>query len=138
MASKIHREMTNVILEFSRQQYIRQENQEWMIMMDDSPDWHSPPAINGHRPDVYIQSTHSKVVIIGEAKTESDLMTPRSKNQIDGFIDYLAEQEGQSILILCVALNQVSNARHLVESSESAKKITIHLIDRSKYDHFHA
>lgn len=139
MVSEIHKEMTNAILEFSRQKYIRQKNREWMIMMDDSPHWHSPPNIEGYRPDLYIWSERYKVTIIGEAKTENDFMTPRSRNQISKFIDHLSGREGQSILILCVALNQVNNAQNLVESSKSGKKkITIHLIDRSKYDHFHA
>ena len=128
--------MTHVILEFSLQQYIKQRNQEWMIMMDGSSDWHSPPIIKGCRPDLYIQSKHSKITIIGEAKTENDTITSRSKNQIGKFIDYLICREGQSVLILCVALNQVNNARNLVKSDElDKKKITVHLIDRSKYDH---
>ena len=138
MASKVHKEMTGVILEFARQEYTGPDNQKWSVMMDDCPDWHSPPVIKGYRPDLYIRGRHSKVTIIGEAKTENDLMTPRSKNQIGRFIDYLTEQDGLSILILCVALNQISDARHLIESSESAKRITTHLIDATKYDHFHA
>lgn len=138
MASRVHKEMTGAIFEFARQEYTGLDNQKWWIMMDDCPEWHPPPPIKGHRPDLYIQGRYSKVTIIGEAKTENDLMTPRSKNQIGGFIDHLAEQDGQSILILCVALNQISNARHLIGSSEPAKRITTHLIDRTKYDHFHA
>lgn len=138
MVSKIHKEMTGAILEFVRQEYTGPDNQKWMVMVDGCPDWHPPPAVKGHRPDLYIQSKYSKVTIIGEAKTENDLMTPRSKNQIGGFIDYLVEREGQSIFILCVALNQVSNARYLIRSNEPVKRITTHLIDRSKYDHLHA
>lgn len=138
MASKVHKEMTGAILEFARQQYTGPDNQKWWVTVDDCPDWHSPPIIEGYRPDLYIRSKHSKVAIVGEAKTENDLMTPRSKNQIGGFIDYLAERDGQSILILCVTLNQVSDARHLIRSSESAKRITTHLIDTTQHEHFHA
>ena len=138
MAGIVHKEMTDAILEFARQKYIGSNDQEWLVSMDDCPGHHSPPTIGGHRPDLYIRNTRTKVTIIGEAKTENDFMTLRSKNQISGFIDYLAELEGQSILILCVALNQLGNARHLIESSKPAQRITTHLIDRSKYDHFHA
>ena len=138
MTSRVHKEMTDTILEFARREYTGLDDQKWWVMVDDCPDWHPPPTIKGHRPDLYIRGKHSKVTIIGEAKTENDLMTPRSKNQICGFIDFLAERDGQSILILCVALNQVSNARHLIKSSEPAKKITTHLIDRNKHDHYHA
>ena len=106
--------------------------------MDHCPDWHSPPTIKGYRPDLHIWNKCSRITIIGEAKTEGDLMTNRSQKQINGFIDYLAERKEDAILILCVALNQVSDARYLIASNQTSKKITTHVIDRSKYEHHHA
>lgn len=129
MAGIVHKETTDALLEFARREYVRSNDQGGLVSMDGCLDRHSPSAIRRHRPGLYIRNNRASVAIIGEAKTENDFMTPRSKNQISGFIDYLAELEGQSILILCIALNQFGNAQRFIESSKPAKRRKNNCVD---------
>ena len=49
-----------------------------------------PQRIGGHLPDLYAQDVPRTFVIIGEAKTQADLITPRSRRQLASFVRYLA------------------------------------------------
>lgn len=48
-----------------------------------------PPKINGRLPDLYAENVPRTFIIIGEAKTYDDLITPRSHSQIADFMSYL-------------------------------------------------
>ena len=48
-----------------------------------------PQRIGGHLPDLYAEDVPRTFVVIGEAKTYSDLITPRSRRQLDAFMRYL-------------------------------------------------
>lgn len=52
-----------------------------------------PQRIGGHLPDLYAQDVPRTFVVIGEAKTQSDLITPRSRRQLAAFVRYLALHE---------------------------------------------
>ena len=52
-----------------------------------------PQRISGHLPDLYAQDVPRTFVVIGEAKTQADLITPRSRRQLASFVRYLALHE---------------------------------------------
>ena len=88
-----------------------------------------PPNIFGSVPDVFgIDAPHT-VTIIGEAKTEKDLSTLRSKAQIKAFYEYLSYQTGGN-LILAVPPNSLVSAKTFVkrlshENDRAAVNVTV-------------
>lgn len=105
------------ILEFTRQGCIKSSNQKWLLMVDGCPDWCSPRTNKGHRPDLYVWGAKSKGTIVKEVKTESDLITSRSKNQIDGFIDYLTKRERKNTLTQQILQPNIEEALRLLPST---------------------
>ena len=70
-----------------------------------------PPKISGSVPDVFGFDTPRSVTIIGEAKTDNDLTTARSRAQIEGFYEFLTYQEsGNLILAVSPAAFATANA----------------------------
>lgn len=49
-----------------------------------------PQRIGNHLPDIYAEDVPRSFVVIGEAKTQLDLVSPRSRRQIRAFIRHLA------------------------------------------------
>ena len=49
-----------------------------------------PQRIGPHLPDLYAEDVPRTFVVIGEAKTQADLVSPRSRGQIGAFLRYLA------------------------------------------------
>lgn len=72
-----------------------------------------PPRINGHVPDVYAVDAPPTVMIVGEAKTQKDLETIRSREQIGCFLDHLAVRPN-GVFILAVPLEAAATARGII------------------------
>jgi hypothetical protein len=73
-----------------------------------------PPPIFGCVPDVFGIDTPHTITIIGEAKTDADLTTPRSKAQISAFYEYLSYQN-RGRLILAVPQASAVSARTMLK-----------------------
>jgi hypothetical protein len=73
-----------------------------------------PPKIHGFVPDVFAQDAPRTTVIIGEAKTISDLQTVHSQMQVEAFLRFLAAQEN-GIFILAVPWPVAVTARQIAE-----------------------
>ena len=76
-----------------------------------------PPRINGHRPDVYAQATNPDLVVVGEAKTEADLESERSRKQLLSFLRF-CQLHSNSCLVVAVpwyaertAMNMLGNLK---------------------------
>ena len=48
-----------------------------------------PPLIEGFRPDIYAHNKQSKLVVIGEAKTDNDIDTKHTYVQVRSFLNHL-------------------------------------------------
>src|SRR5687767_12395891 len=72
-----------------------------------------PPRINGFLPDIYAVDAPSSIVILGEAKTVSDLETDHSKRQISAFLTYVSQQH-RGVLLLAVPWQASATARNLL------------------------
>ena len=58
-----------------------------------------PPKIDGHILDVYAKTLVGESVVIGESKTPLDLESPRTKEQLTAFINYLDKRQ-KSVLVV--------------------------------------
>ena len=58
-----------------------------------------PPKIGNFRPDIYAANAPTTMVIIGEAKTASDLETTHSRKQFFSYLRYLALYPGSTLLV---------------------------------------
>jgi hypothetical protein len=75
--------------------YIGREHAQLGIVNDLSSPLRAekPSRIDGFVPDVYAFDAPLTTVIIGEAKTQDDLETERSRKQMAGFLSYLGLQK---------------------------------------------
>ena len=73
-----------------------------------------PSRIDGFVPDVYAFDAPLTTVIIGEAKTQKDLETERSRKQMTAFLSFLGLQ-GTGIFILAVPWHLKRSAAVIVE-----------------------
>lgn len=60
-----------------------------------------PRTIDGFIPDLFASDLPTTFEIVGEAKTPSDMDTPRSRRQLQAFLDYLRIRPG-SVFLLAV------------------------------------
>lgn len=78
-----------------------------------------PPPVAGFIPDVYATDVPTTLIIIGEAKTASDLESDRSRAQIGAFLAHLV-QVPSGIFVLSVPLTASATARRVVASAQQA------------------
>ena len=78
-----------------------------------------PQRIGGHLPDLYAQDVPRTFVVIGEAKTQADLITPRSRRQLASFVRYLALHEA-AFFYLAVPFIARPTATKLMRELEAA------------------
>lgn len=74
-----------------------------------------PCRIDGFVPDVYAFDAPLTTVIIGEAKTQDDLETDRSRKQMTAFLSFLCHQQC-GIFILAVPWQAKRRAHAIVEA----------------------
>ncbi len=104
--SMVKRLKSNVINEFGAESLI--------IFSDDGlKDSEPPPLIGGTRPDLYANDPITDFHIVGEAKTETDLLTTRSKKQIYDQLEFLSHKT-QHLYILLVPFGSLSTGRSIV------------------------
>ena len=72
-----------------------------------------PPRVGGFVPDVYATDVPTTRTLIGEAKTQRDLETDHSRQQIEAFLSYLA-QTPNGVFVLSVPLPAGATARRQV------------------------
>ncbi len=72
-----------------------------------------PGQIAGYTPDVHCRTIPASFVILGEAKTFSDFLTPRTAPQLTAFIRFLTMQPDPT-LVLATPLGAEGAARSLV------------------------
>lgn len=72
-----------------------------------------PPRIGGFVPDVYATDVPTTRTLIGEAKTQKDLETEHSRQQIEAFLHHLAHTPS-GVFVLSVPLAAAATARRQV------------------------
>ena len=72
-----------------------------------------PPRIEGYVPDVFVTDVPTTTTLIGEAKTQQDIETDHSRQQISAFLSYLSKTP-RGIFVLSVPLAASATARRLL------------------------
>ena len=72
-----------------------------------------PPKIEGHVPDVFVTDVPTTMTLIGEAKTQRDIDTEHSRQQIFAFLSYLSKTP-QGIFVLSVPFGAGAMARRVL------------------------
>ena len=138
MPSNQHQDMVSAIHKFFCEEYGHLDRHKWIIRMDHDKSEFTPKLLNGRRPDFQASRYSPDMLVIGEAKSTDDIQTERSQNQINSFIHYLASLNQTSVLILCVALCNISDAKRLIRSHEKHRVVKVRLIDQLGYEYRHA
>jgi hypothetical protein len=112
--------------------YVEQEFAalDWLAIYDDTAEpfrGEKPPHIGGYVPDVFAADTPRSTTIIGEAKTLYDLNTQRSRDQIKGFLDYLAPLPN-GVFILATPLLAAGRARSIVASAQRGASVKTRVV----------
>lgn len=88
------------------------------------PGWGKPPKIGAFRPDVYAVDAPITRTIIGEAKTQLDLETSHSRNQLKDFLLFLNNQQN-GLLILAVPWQAKARGKSLLKLLEKEADIKV-------------
>ena len=72
-----------------------------------------PPRIEGYVPDVFVTDVPTTTTLIGEAKTQQDIETDHSRQQISAFLSYLSKTP-RGIFVLSVPIAASATARRLL------------------------
>lgn len=86
-------------------------------------------VVGGFYPDVFYKDSNK--IIIGEAKTENDLINPHTRNQLLSYIEEVAMFVGERHIVLCVpfiALCSLFNYVNILVEKEKVQNITFHLL----------
>lgn len=86
-------------------------------------------VVGGFYPDVFYKD--SKIIIIGEAKTENDLINPHTRDQIFSYIEEVKLFNGERNIVLCVpfiAFCTLFNYVNRLVEKQNVKNVTFHLL----------
>ena len=72
-----------------------------------------PPFIDGYRPDLYARQDHKGLIVIAEAKTDNDIDSSHTCEQLTSFIKHLEKQK-QGIFVLVVTGSGACRAKTLL------------------------
>jgi len=91
-------------------------------------------VVGGFYPDVFYKDYHK--IIIGEAKTEHDLINPHTQDQILSYIEEVKLFEGERHIVLCVpfiAFCSLFNYVNRLVEKQNVKNIMFHLLSDNAY-----
>ncbi len=111
--SELHRNLVNMMYRWISRVWFDGDSAAVFVDDGDTSTGPPPPTILGHRPDVYALLPGTTGVIVGEAKTPSDLETRRSQDQLSAYLRYCAGQR-DSRLVVAVPWTHEASARVLL------------------------
>lgn len=112
--SRSHRHLVSELVKYIAKKHC-EEDSTATIAIDTQEDRGigKPPLINGHVPDVYVNSVKSMTEVIGEAKPASDIQSRRTLAQYEAFIDYASKRLNCEIII-AVPWHSVSTTKNMM------------------------
>lgn len=89
---------------------------KWGLIQIDSPDSsnYPPKTVEGYRSDVYFQ--FEDLLVIGEAKTSSDIENKRSRVQYTSYLKECSRFHGQAFFIMVVPLLERPSANNILKN----------------------
>jgi len=91
-----------------------------------------PPSIDGFFPDLYCADGDGSPMFLGEAKTARDLESHRSREQLAGYLRFLAVRQ-RGALVLAVPWRVVPAARSLIRALQrlnAAGTVMTHFLEK--------
>ena len=85
------------------------------VLKDSPASKEKPPNINGYIPDVYATNNSRERIVIGEAKSSSDLESRNTKSQLDALVEYCCSRSNITI-VLAVPWDKVRLAKSLLRN----------------------
>ena len=88
----------------------------WGLIQTDAPDSLNTPfqTTEGYRPDMYY--CFEKLLVIGEAKTSSDIETKHSRAQYESYIKECSRFDGQAFLVLAVPILERASMNNILQN----------------------
>lgn len=96
-----------------------------------------PPKIGAYRPDVYAIDAPLTRTIVGEAKTQADLETDHTREQLRAFMGFLRLQDN-AVFVLAVPWQAKARGRTLLQAvghEMDAPGVRIVVIDEVQRDY---
>jgi hypothetical protein len=105
-----HRRLVQLLQDWVAAAYFSGDSGPILVDSPDSNTYSKPPAICGFIPDLYARRDPVGGVIIGEAKTPSDLENYHTRAQLAAFLTKCAEDAG-SVLVLATPWHSERTAK---------------------------
>lgn len=86
-------------------------------------------VVGGFYPDVFYKD--SNTIIIGEAKTDNDLIKPHTQDQLLSYIDEVKLFDGERHIVLCVPFISFCSLFNFVNrlvEKQNVRNVTFHLL----------
>ena len=113
--SDLHARLVELLVNFAEREFGNLDNIVLYVDSVRSGRGETPQRIGGYVPDLLARDVPSTRTMVGEAKTQQDLETDHSCEQISAFIDFLVNTPN-SLFVLCVPTISAPTAYSIVES----------------------
>jgi len=113
--SAVHLSLVERLVKWIRDEQRDVENALLLVDLPHTPAGDKPPQIGGFNPDVFCATLDRRHVIVGEAKTPTDIETRHSREQFGAFLAYLQHQQ-RGTLVVAVPWHAVNQAKSLVRA----------------------
>ena len=113
--SSTHIRLVSSLVSWIATEYFQGEEGSVLVDSPESLAQAKPPGIAGYVPDVLGQGLLGGGVVIGEAKTASDVENLHTREQLEAFLRYCAARPG-SVFVFAVPWHMTRYARSLVGS----------------------
>lgn len=97
--SRSHRHLLSELVKYVAKKHCEDSIRTIAIDTEEDIGIGKPPLINGHVPDVYVNSLESMTEVVGEAKPASDIQSRRTLAQYEAFIEYASKKLNCKIII---------------------------------------
>jgi hypothetical protein len=99
--SKSHMHLVELLAEWIATNLLEGDYEHMLIDFPDRPAQRKPPKIYGYIPDIYISHSSQYSLIIGEAKTASDIESRHTIDQINSYLRRCAQSD-RALLVMAV------------------------------------
>jgi len=114
--SAVHISLVEEILDYAQHRFNGSPGVMILADLPTTPSSEKPPRVGGYAPDVYATEVPRATVLIGEAKSQEDLTTPHSRDQIVAFLKFLRYQQ-RGIFVLAVPWHCFPSAQIVIATA---------------------
>lgn len=90
--------------------------------------FNTTPTLKRHRPDIIGLNKNTGKICLGEAKTDADLLSDRTKEQLEDFSNILIKSNNEVELIIGIPLSSEKKLTKLLKNLDLINKKNIHIL----------